>query len=216
MNKTNMNNAAALSMVALLALVPLAACNKPAPPNPQATQASPRISDLQQRANAGDAEAQADLGEAYAHGEGLPKDAVKASELLRAAAEKGVAKAQYELARLYEKGEGVPQDSAKAAELIKQSAKNGYAKAQAALGDMYAKGRGVVRDDVLAYVWSSLAVAQGNDDAKQTQDTVSLNQALRDEAERLKAKWKRGMEIVREKQEQAIPAQAPTSSAAKW
>lgn len=218
MKKIKTNSAVCLTSLALIAFVPLAACDKPGTPSPQTsqgTQASPRIADLQQRASTGDAEAQAELGEAYAHGEGLPKDAVKASELLRAAAEKGVAKAQFELAKLYEKGEGVPQDSVKATELVKQSAKNGYAKAQAMLGDMYAKGKGVVRDDVLAYVWASLAVAQGNDQAKQTEDSVTLNQALRDEAARLKAKWQRGVEIVREKEDAMVPAQPAKPDGAK-
>ena len=99
----------------------------------------------------------------------------------------------------------------RAADLIKQSAINGYAKAQTLLASMYAKGEGVTHDDVLAYVWSSLAASNGEQDAKQLQDSVALSTVLRDEAERLKAKWKRGVEIVREKQEAVVPV-APAKS----
>jgi uncharacterized protein len=165
-----------------------------------------KVAELLKKADAGDAEAMADLGDIYSSGEGLPKDAVRAADLFRQSAGKGIARAQFRLGQLYARGEGVPRDAVRATDLIKQSAKNDYAKAQAVLAAMYAKGDGVTRDEVLAYVWSSLAAAHGERDAKQVQESVTLNAALHDEAGRLKAKWRTGMEIVREKQEKVIPA----------
>lgn len=217
MNK--INTSICLSLLATAVVVTVAGCDKkPQTPVPQTSQptVSQRIADLIKRAQSGDAEAQADMGAAYAHGdEGLPRDATKASEFLRTAAEKGIAKAQYELGQLYEKGDGVPQDSAKAVDLVKQSAKNGYGKAQATLGEMYAKGKGVTRDDVLAYAWSSLAASRGEAEAKQTQDSVALTATLREEAERLKAKWQRGMELVRERREALVPSEPTKPGGAK-
>jgi hypothetical protein len=196
-----------LTIVMLLS--PLAGCSKKSePPASELSQQQPlkqRVEELLKRAETGDADAQAELGQLYASGQGLPKNAAHAAELFRKAADKGIASAQYGLGKLYEQGDGVPQDSAKAVDLLKRSAVNGYAKGQAALGALYAKGKGVTHDEVLAYVWSSLAVAQGEAEAKQVQDSVALSSVLRDEAERLKTKWKRGVEIVREKQEAAVP-----------
>lgn len=216
MNKTKTN--VRLSIVMLLLL--LTGCGeKTQTPASEAAQQQPltqKIGELLKKAETGDADAQADLGDAYARGDGLPKDAAKAVDFLRKAAEKGIARAQFQLGQLYAKGDGVPQDAVRATDLVKQSARNGYARAQAALGQMYAKGEGVTRDEVLAYVWSSLALAQGEQDAKQVQESVSLNTALHDEAERLKAKWQRGLEIVREKQEAAVPAQPVKPSGVKW
>jgi TPR repeat protein len=209
-----LDSAICLSTIALAMLMPLAtqASNEAGNEVGKAelAQQQPikqKIAELLKKAEAGDADAQTDLGEAYESGEGLPKDAVKAVDLFRQAAGKGVARAQFRLGRMYARGTGVPKDAVRAADLIKQSAQNDYAKAQAALGAMYAKGEGVKRDKVLAYVWASLALSKGETRAKKTQDSVALTTVLREEAERLKAKWKQGVEVVREKQAAAIPVE---------
>ena len=199
------------SIIAFAILLPLAGCGDKEQPATEVAQQQPlkqKIQELIQKAEAGDADAETELGEIYASGEGLPKDVLKAANLFRQAAEKGIAKAQFRLGQMYSRGEGVPQDSARATDLIKQSAVNGYTKAQTLLASMYAKGEGVTRDDVLAYVWSSLAVSGGEQDAKQLQDSVTLSTVLHEEADRLKAKWKRGVEIVREKQEAMVPVES--------
>ncbi|MFO7989486.1 MAG: tetratricopeptide repeat protein [Thermodesulfobacteriota bacterium] len=78
-------------------------------------------------------------------------------------AEQGDAAAQYKLGEIYAKGyeDDVPQDYKKAAYWYKKAAEQGYADAQHNLGFMYAEGQGVTQDLKLAYVWSSLAAAQG-------------------------------------------------------
>ena len=199
---------ARISLVALALLLPLTGCGSKEPPATEVSQQQSlqqKLAELIKKAETGDVDALVDLGDVYASGEGLPKDAVRAADLFRQAAEKGMAKAQFRLGQMYARGEGVPKDSVRAVDLIRQSAINGHAKAQALLASMYAKGEGVTRDDVLAYVWSSLAVSAGEKDAKQLQDSVTLNTMLHEEAERLKSKWKRGVEIVREKQETLVP-----------
>ena len=200
-----------LSIVVFAIMLPLVGCGSKEQSATEVSQQQPlkqKIEELIQKAKAGDAEAETELGEIYASGEGLPKDASKAANLFQQAAEKGIAKAQFHLGQMYSRGEGVPQDSARAADLVKQSAVNGYAKAQTLLASMYAKGEGVTRDEVLAYVWSSLAVSGGDQDAKQLQESVTLNTLLHEEAERLKSKWTRGVEIVREQQKADVPAPA--------
>ena len=188
----------------------LAACGeKTSPPAAELAQQEPlkqKVAELLKKAESGDALAQLDLGEIYASGEGLPKDSARAADLFRQAAKQGIDRAQFRLGQLYVRGEGVPKDAVLAADLFKQSARSGYAKAQATLGAMYARGEGVTRDEVLAYAWSALAAEHGELDAKQVEESVTLNAALREEAVRLKTKWKQGMEIVREKQEAAVPA----------
>lgn len=192
-------------MPALLAvlLLPSAGCGEKTPtPTTESAQQQPlkqKIAELLEKAEAGDAEAQASLAESYAAGDGLPKDSTKAADLFQKAAAKGIARAQYRLSQMYSKGEAVPQDSAKAVDLLRQSASNGYAKAQAALAAMYAKGENVMRDDVLAYAWATLAMRQGEEQGKEVHDSVKLTALLRDEGERLAAGWRRGVALVRQR-----------------
>jgi TPR repeat protein len=61
-------------------------------------------------AEQGDAEAQNNLGFAYADGQGVPQDYAEAVKWYRLAAEQGNAIAQYSLGFQYDKGQGVPQD----------------------------------------------------------------------------------------------------------
>jgi len=76
-------------------------------------------------------------------------------------AEQGFAKAQFNLGLMYSKGEGVPQNYKQAMHWYSKAAEQGMAKAQYSLGLMY-----YIRQDYkLAYVWSSLAVAQGDESA---------------------------------------------------
>lgn len=65
-------------------------------------------------AEAGDAEAQANVGEIYERGLGVPPNYAKAAEWYRKAAEQGFARAQTNLGHLYEKGLGVSKDKSQA------------------------------------------------------------------------------------------------------
>ena len=63
----------------------------------------------QERAEAGSAFAQTNLGIMYAQGEGVPEDDAEAVKWFRLAAEQGHAGAQYSLGVMYAAGDGVPQ-----------------------------------------------------------------------------------------------------------
>lgn len=109
-------------------------------------------------------------GLAYFKGEGQPKDAVKAVEFFRRAADRGLAEAQHDLAYMYSAGAGVKKDDVAAFEWMKKSAEQGYAIAQDDLGVMYGDGRGVAQDWVQAYRWLSQSARQGNTQAKKDLD----------------------------------------------
>ena len=82
---------------------------------------------------------------------------------MKKAVEKNDSSAQYLLGKMYFDGVGVPQNDHLAAELYKKSAKQGNVLAQGSLGLLYGLGRGVTKDDMLAYVWLSVATANGMD-----------------------------------------------------
>ena len=65
-------------------------------------------------AEAGDAQAQYNLGLMYRNGQGVLQDDAKAVRLYRLAAEQGYALAQSNLGHMYSNGSGVPQDYAEA------------------------------------------------------------------------------------------------------
>ena len=112
---------------------------------------------LRERAEQGDAAAQADLGRRYYVGEGVAQDDAEAARWTRLAADQGHAPAQYSLGLLYYRGRGVTGDDAAAARWYRAAAEQGHPPAQAALSDMYTYGAGVEEDPVLASMWIELA-----------------------------------------------------------
>ena len=68
------------------------------------------LADLRAGAEAGDAEAQSNLGIRYNLGSGVPEDAVEAVAWYRLAGEQGHAYAQYYLGMMYDAGRDVLQD----------------------------------------------------------------------------------------------------------
>ena len=73
------------------------------------------LADLRARAEAGDTEAQYNLGLRYATGKGVQQDDAEAVAWYHQAAEQGHAKAQTRLGVMYDTGKGVPHDDAEAA-----------------------------------------------------------------------------------------------------
>jgi TPR repeat protein len=69
---------------------------------------------LRVRAEAGDADAQNNLGFMYDFGEGVPQNYAEAARWFRLAADQGHADAQGMLGVLYNTGRGVPQDNVQA------------------------------------------------------------------------------------------------------
>ena len=72
-----------------------------------------------------DAQAQLNLGKAYASGRGVPQDDMEAMKWIGKAAEQGNADAQYGLGLTYESGRGLPQDYAEAVKWYRKAAEQG-------------------------------------------------------------------------------------------
>ncbi|MEM7172818.1 MAG: tetratricopeptide repeat protein [Pseudomonadota bacterium] len=113
-------------------------------------------------AEAGDPEAQFDLGVLYLRGDGVEQDAATGAAWLQKAADQGFANAQMNLGLMYQKGDGVPQDDAQAARLFEAAAAQGHAQAQNALGILFARGQGVLPDPAQAAALFGLAADQGH------------------------------------------------------
>ena len=120
------------------------------------------LAELRARAEAGDAEAQVDLGSMYANGESVPQNGDEAVRWYRFAADQGLAAAQFNLGVMYSIGEGVPQDDVEAMRWYRLAAEQGDPSAQLNLGFMYGTGKGVPQDVVEAVRWYRLAAEQGN------------------------------------------------------
>lgn len=158
---------------------------------------------LHKQAEAGNAEAQFNLGWIYMHGEGytgvvymrdVPRDVARAFDWYQKAAVQGHANAQYNLGMLYNLGLGMRSDADKAFMWLQKAAAQGNDLAQYNLGMMYADGAGVKRNLPRASAWLALAAAQGNEKAKKSQVEIDANltPAQRDEGRQLAAGWKKG------------------------
>lgn len=118
---------------------------------------------LRPLAEAGDAQAQAMMGDMFYRGSAnLLKEFRLAAFWYRKAAENGHSGGQRRLADLLEYGEGVDANLSEALKWRTLSATQGDPRGQSALGDMYWLGRGVDRDDEEALKWYRLAAAQNN------------------------------------------------------
>jgi len=112
-------------------------------------------------ADKGDANAQYELGRAYASGRGLPQDWAQANLWCRKAADHGLAKASYALGSMYYYGDGVSQSYPDALVWFHKAADQGDARAQEALGGMYYDGHGVPQNYADALSWYRKASDQG-------------------------------------------------------
>ncbi len=113
-------------------------------------------------AEQGNAEAQNNLGIAYATGWGVPQDYAEAIRWYRKAAEQDNTDAQNNLGILYHNGWGVPQDYAESARWYRKAAEQGNADAQNNLGILYDNGWGVPQDYAEAARWYHKAADQGH------------------------------------------------------
>ncbi len=113
------------------------------------------------RAQAGDAEAQFNLGYIYNIGEGVERNDQEAVKWYRLAAEQGYSLAQSNLGLMYANGAGVAENDQEAVRWYRLAAEDGLAIAQNNLGVMYASGTGVVQSDQEAFKWLVLAAEQG-------------------------------------------------------
>jgi len=118
---------------------------------------------LRAKAESGDPQAQAQLGDLYLKGEGVTNSYAEAAKWFRLSAEKNNAEGQLGLGQLYEAGQGgIPKDITQAEAQSPEAAEQGSAGAQYTLGFMYESGRGVPKNQAEATKWYAKAAEQGD------------------------------------------------------
>lgn len=129
------------------------------------------------RAEAGDAQAQYELGYMYHVDYETVRNYQEAAKWYRLAAEQGRADAQGMLGTLYWEGKGVVQNYQEAIKWKRLAASQGDALDQIILGTMYRDGVGTTQDNIRAYMWFSVASAQDGiwrEGATHSRDTIII------------------------------------------
>src|SRR5947209_11783133 len=125
------------------------------------------IADLTRKAEAGDANAQLQLADAYEKGIGVKQDDKLAFQWRRKAADQGNAEAQNAVGVMYSLGRGVEQSKEEALRWYKKAARQHLAKADYNVAISYYNGDGMEADLVRAYTWMMLTKRNGDPDADQ-------------------------------------------------
>jgi localization factor PodJL len=121
---------------------------------------------LRQAATNGDPKAQYAIGNRYAQGEGVARDAVQAVTWFELAANGGLAPAQYRLGVLYERGEGVAKDHAKARDWYARAAEKGNVKAMHNLAVAVSGSKDEKPNYAMAARWFAEAAKRGLADSQ--------------------------------------------------
>jgi TPR repeat protein len=141
-------------------------------PSAFSQSASRNISEIKQKAQAGDAQAQTELGLAY-----RDKNPDAATEWFRKAADQGDPVAQNSLGVLYHSGSGVPKDFEQAFSWYMKAATQKYGPGVFNVAISYYNGEGVPEDSVTAYAWMLLAQElgekEGQDAAQRTAEELA-------------------------------------------
>ena len=107
---------------------------------------------INQKAESGDANAQAEIGYSYQYGDGVEKNPNEALKWNLLAANQGNPMAQHNLAVMYDEGVDIPENNAEAIKWYRKAAEQGHPRAQLNLGIMYWQGEGVTKD--LKHAWN--------------------------------------------------------------
>lgn len=148
-------------------------CASPPPTPTQPLIEGPAVSELLKRAQAGDANAQNELGIHYSEGKGLPQNYLEAKDWFKKAADQGHTGAQVNLGTLYSLGQGAPFSDHMALFWFQKAADQRNALAFAKLGMMYERGRGVAQNLVEAHMWYNLSAAYGEKRAAESRNAVA-------------------------------------------
>lgn len=167
-----------------------------------------QVSELQTKAEAGDAEAQLKLARAYAGGYGVPQSDVLSAKWYRKAAEQGNADAQNSLGTMYRTGDGVERDKVEALNWYRKAARQNNAEAMFNLGTAYYNGDGVAINDSAAYAWFVLAKQEGSKSA--------MAAVRRSEAELKPEQILKGVEAIAKIYEKGDALQQNQAEAAHW
>lgn len=119
------------------------------------------FADLLENAEAGDAEAQFQLGYAYFNGTGVDEDHLEAANWFEQSARQGHDGAQYLLGYMHYEGLGLTKDDVEAVHWVRQAAEQGRVEGEYLLGYLYYKGHGVERNYIEAHFWLSRAKENG-------------------------------------------------------
>jgi len=146
---------------------------------------------LHKLAEAGNMDAQSQLGLLYYDGRGVPQNFKEAGIWFRKAAEQGHAGAQVNLGTLYFLGYGVSENNQEALFWFRKAAAQRDALAFAKLGRMYEQGREVPRNLVQAHMWYNLSAAHGEKRAVEIRDALAkqMDPGQVAEAQRLAVEW---------------------------
>ena len=113
------------------------------------------------KANAGDAEAQYQLGNAYNYGDKVRRDYAQALIWYRKSAEQGNPDSEFQLGGLYHFGHGVPKDDVQTFAWTKKAAEQEDAVAENFLSVCYMQGWGVPKDQGHEIFWLHRAADDG-------------------------------------------------------
>lgn len=117
---------------------------------------------LARKARHGDAGAAFELGKSYERGlSGATKDAQRAAQWYRQAAEAGDMHAQNNLGVMYKRGDGIPKDDAAAFDWFRKAAEQGDRIAEWNLARAYQSGLGVPQSFPDSISWARKAAEQG-------------------------------------------------------
>ncbi len=167
-----------MKYILLILLFTLSACD-------QSAGLPEEIVVLQARSDAGDIEAQYQLGMHYATGTKIPSDNETAVEWMKKAAKQGHIDAMYQLGSYYTLKHST--DYTKAVRWLQLAAKQKHSGAQYLLGTLYFHGIGVDQDFGLAYGWVFLAARKGDAEGRAIQKTIKpeLTEAEQKQAQEL-------------------------------
>ena len=125
-------------------------------------------------ADGGLAEADHNLGMMYVDGRGVAKSWAQGLLYFRKAADKSLIESRYMIALSYFQGDGQIQNRRLAYEGFRETAIEGYADSQYMLSFMLLDGADVKRRSAQAFVWASLALVQGQQQAEEIRDAASM------------------------------------------
>ena len=129
---------------------------------------------IRKSANQNQPAAQYRLAKLYEVGEGVAQDASLARQLTERAARNGNRIAMHDLALYYAEGRGgITAELPTAANWFKKAAERGVVDSQFNLGVLYESGQGLPKSMTDAFVWYSIAAAQGDQFAKKRIDILS-------------------------------------------
>lgn len=123
---------------------------------------------LQNKANDGDPFAQHELGLRYLTGQGMPKDTMRAIQLIKQAVKRNLTVAWFNYAIMLNSGIGVEWNPFEAYKYFKAAAKNGMPEAQFVYGIYLTDNLVVNRNYSEAYYWIKKAADQNFNPAKET------------------------------------------------